>query len=132
MSRADEIAIAIRQLDSRDPNEVVKGLNLLLQVSFETENGSYHVRGLAGCLYLDAFPELALAIGSLLDVLNPIGEVVFRCYEDTTRRILHEWVDPNAVLRLDDFEEEEEDEWRVSLPGQLPGQEQLIKVRTSS
>lgn len=55
---------ATQQLDSEDPIQVVEGLNVLLRQTFEPIDSSN---------LIEKYPSLPLALGSLLESLNPIA-----------------------------------------------------------
>ena len=62
----EKVMLAISDLDSTDVNQVIRGLNILTQRSFEVD---------ANTLSLDAFPHVITALGDLLDVINPLCEL---------------------------------------------------------
>lgn len=60
-----KIIKAIKYIDGQDPSLVIKGLNTITQRTYELADSS--------SIQLEAFPELILSLGSLLDVVNPIA-----------------------------------------------------------
>lgn len=72
MSRSIDIETVtevVDNLNSTDPKLVVKGLNILSKKTFELADSN--------AFLIDNFPSLHLAIGSLLDVIDPAGLVAF-------------------------------------------------------
>jgi hypothetical protein len=65
MTWPEKIAMAIKDLDSSDIYYVLRGLNLLTVKSYDADPNS--------ALMIDAYPELVVALGSLLDAINPLG-----------------------------------------------------------
>jgi hypothetical protein len=66
---SEEIILATNRIESSDPSVVVQGLNVLTKKSFDALESSN--------LHFEFFPQLALSLGSLLEVVNPlIGAVL--------------------------------------------------------
>ncbi len=65
---SEEIALATNRIESSDPSIVVQGLNVLTKKSFDALESSN--------LHFEFFPQLALSLGSLLDVVNPLKGAV--------------------------------------------------------
>jgi hypothetical protein len=65
----DRIRKAVKQINSVDPRRVIKGLNALLVKSSEWDSNYV--------LQLEMYPDLIIALGSLLDTINPVGGMVF-------------------------------------------------------
>lgn len=59
---------AIKYLDSKDPAVVVKGLNVLTVRTYDMSD--------ANAVHLEAFPEMTLSLGCLLDALSPWSSYV--------------------------------------------------------
>lgn len=67
----DEIFGATAKIESSDPSVVIQGLNTLSKKSFEAlETNSVH---------FENYPQLAISLGSLLDVVDPLTSFVFFC-----------------------------------------------------
>ena len=66
----EKINEAIKEVESKDPGTVIKGLNTILMKSFESDTGV--------TLQIENYPELLNSLGSLLDVLNPLENLVFK------------------------------------------------------
>lgn len=67
----DEVNAATAKIESSDPSIVIQGLNTLTKKSFEAlESHSIH---------LENYPQLAISIGSLLDIVNPLTAYIFSC-----------------------------------------------------
>lgn len=87
----DEIFSATAKIESSDPSVVIQGLNALSKKSFEAlETNSVH---------FENYPQLAISLGSLLDVVSPLTSFLFSCGETT----------PLSEYNLG--------AWRVALPG---------------
>jgi hypothetical protein len=71
------LAVASKQLMSTDPTAVISGLNAVLTKSLDSDpNGTL--------LQLDSYPDLVLALGMLLETINPIGGMMF---DSTTTKV---------------------------------------------
>ena len=89
----EKMMIALKDLNSKDIESVVKSLNFLNQKSFEmTESQSINI---------EAYPQLVVSLIALLDVVNPISNSLFPC--DNFKQ------DKKNILT--------EDYWSLDLPG---------------
>lgn len=75
-SHLDKLKLATQYLDSNDPKTVTAGLNYLTQKSYESsaEWTAYST----AALQIDQYPPLLNSISSLLDVVNPLGNILFQ------------------------------------------------------
>lgn len=71
----EEILNATNRIESSDPTVVVQGLNILTKKSFEALEGHN--------IQFEHYPQLAVSLGSLLDVVNPLKDVVFESFHDS-------------------------------------------------
>lgn len=67
----DEITLAITKIESQEPSIVVQGLNILTKKSFDALE--------ANNVQFEHFPQLVVSLGSLLDVVNPLKDVIYGC-----------------------------------------------------
>lgn len=67
----DDVVQAIAKIESADPNAVVQGINVLTKKSFEALE--------ANSVHFENYPQLAISIGSLLDVINPLSGYIYSC-----------------------------------------------------
>ena len=70
---------AVKLIDSSDPSDIIHGLNLVTLKSFNRSTETCDIN-------LESCPYLLLSLGSLLDVVNPIGNILFMA--DTAPKIL--------------------------------------------
>lgn len=67
----DEMVAAMAKIESSDPSVVIQGMNTLSKKSFEAlETNSVH---------FENYPQLAISLGSLLEVVNPLTSFLFSC-----------------------------------------------------
>lgn len=67
----DDVVQAIAKIESSDPNVVIQGINVLTKKSFEAlEQNNVH---------FENYPQLAISIGSLLDIVDPISAYIYAC-----------------------------------------------------
>lgn len=67
----DDVVQAIGKIESADPNVVIQGINVLTKKSFEAlEQNNVH---------FENYPQLAISIGSLLDVVDPLSAYIYSC-----------------------------------------------------
>jgi hypothetical protein len=64
------INTAIKSLLSSDQNSIKQGLNYLMQLSLEGDNSR-------NILFVEKYPTLITALGSLLDTINPFTKLLF-------------------------------------------------------
>lgn len=64
------INAAIKSLLSSDQNIIKQGLNYLMQLSLEGDNSR-------NILFVEKYPTIMTALGSLLDVVNPFTKILF-------------------------------------------------------
>lgn len=65
----EEINTATAKIESSDPSIVIQGLNALTKKTFEAlETHSVH---------FENYPQLAISLGSLLSVVNPLAAYLF-------------------------------------------------------
>lgn len=67
----DDVIQAITKIESADPNVVIQGLNVLTKKSFEALE--------ANSVHFENYPQLALSIGSLLDIVCPLTAYIYSC-----------------------------------------------------
>ena len=114
-----KILESIKELGSKDPTVVLKGLNTLLMKSFESDIGI--------TLQIENYPDLLPALGTLLDVLNPLANILFLSDSASKQGYV------GSKRKIDDVSMENGDRnnsaniWTTSLP--CDGN-QLFKVRT--
>ena len=66
---SEDIAQAVLKIDCSEPSLVIQGLNVVTKKSFESlESNS---------LQLENFPQLAISLGCLLEVIDPLTSFVF-------------------------------------------------------
>jgi hypothetical protein len=70
----DRLQKVVPNLESNDPIKVSAALNYLTQKSLEVGGDS----AAPTSLQLDALPLLPIVIGSLLDTINPLGNILFQ------------------------------------------------------
>jgi hypothetical protein len=70
MVSSGHIKTAINSLLSCDQNSIKQGLNYLMQLSLEGDNSR-------NILYVDKYPTLITALGTLLDTINPFTKILF-------------------------------------------------------
>lgn len=70
----DKLQKVVSNLESNDPVKVSNALNYLTQKSMEVSGDSVA----PSSLQLDALPFLPTVIGSLLDTINPLGNILFQ------------------------------------------------------
>jgi hypothetical protein len=75
VKHAEDVAQATLKLESNEPSVVVQGLNVLTKKSFEAVETSN--------LQLENYPQLALSLGSLLEVVNPLKGLVLPADDGT-------------------------------------------------
>ena len=119
----DRINEATRELNSRDPGTVIKGLNTLLMKSFESDTGI--------TLQIENYPDLLTALGSLLDALNPIGNMLFHesiiDIDASVEVGIKRKIDSDdSYVRSSLRSDETENKWTSALPSDG---NQLFKVR---
>ena len=68
----EAISVALKGIDSNDVYDVVKGLNFLTKKSFDQGVGTEDQP-----IQLESHPLIVLSLGSLLDVLNPLKDLIF-------------------------------------------------------
>ena len=116
-----KIMDATKELNSNDPTVVIKGLNSLLMKSFESDIGI--------TLQIENYPDLTSALGSLLDALNPIANVLFS--DKNARKITDKMRESDMTgikRKLDGVHatgHNTDDRWNKSLPSEG---NQLFKV----
>eukprot|EP01038_Epipyxis_sp_PR26KG_P016280 gene16280-22177_t len=65
----DRIGYSIAQINSNNPIHVIDGLNFILQRSSESTTGNV--------LYIENYIQLPIALGNLLNTINPLGNILF-------------------------------------------------------
>lgn len=92
---------AIKNLDSNVVANVVKGLNFILQRSYEANDSanSYYVN-------IDNHPLLLLSLGKLLDAVNPMGRLLFNNISEDIYHKLY-------------FGQLSKEEWQLVLPNDI-------------
>lgn len=82
-SLVEKINNAVRDIISKDPSIVIRGLNFLTTKTYESTEPCD--------VQLEHFPMLALSLGNLLDTLNPLALVLFEENKDsdTSQSILN-------------------------------------------
>lgn len=73
-NQMDKLQKVVLSLESNDPVKVSNALNYLTQKSMEVSGDSVA----QSYLQLDALPFLPTVIGSLLDTINPLGNILFQ------------------------------------------------------
>lgn len=71
---------AVKYLDSKDPAVVVKGLNVLTVRTYDTTDSN--------AVHLEAFPEMTLSLGCLLDTLSPWASYVESSVKNSYENVL--------------------------------------------
>ena len=79
----EEINTATVKIESSDPSVVIQGLNVLTKKTFEAlETHSVH---------LENYPQLAISLGSLLGVINPLTAYLYSRSDATFDDSLETW-----------------------------------------
>jgi hypothetical protein len=104
------INTAIQALDSTNISEVIRGLNFLLQKTYDANE----ISSSSNVIYLEQFPKLLVALGNLLDVINPLGKLPFQRYLGNQERNYYSFLlgSNDAMLANNSMKE-----WSTELPG---------------
>lgn len=73
-TKVENIDHAIYLIDSSNINEVIRGLNYLLQKSYEANE----ISSSNNAVFIEHYPHLLPALGNLLDLVNPSGKLPFQ------------------------------------------------------
>lgn len=92
----EAIDIAVQDLYSPDPYVVIGGLNFFLKKSFDSSEFFP--------FYLNNNPEVWVALTSLLDIINPTGNIFFKSFSKNELEITDYY--PDFLI----------DEWKYNLP----------------
>lgn len=74
-----EVGSAINSLNSSEANTVMMGLSALLRPTATTND-------VITTIFFDIFPDLALSLGTLLDLLNPMSAAMFKHFTEQRLR----------------------------------------------
>jgi hypothetical protein len=104
------INTAIQSLDSTNISEVIRGLNFLLQKTYDANE----ISSSSNVIYLEQFPKLLMALGNLLEVINPLGKLPFKKYLGNQERNYYSFLlgSNDAMLANNSMKE-----WSTELPG---------------
>jgi hypothetical protein len=72
-AKVDNMNNAINLLDSTNVSEVIRGLNYILQKSFEANE----ITSSSNVIFIEQYPKLLPALSNLLEAINPIGKLIF-------------------------------------------------------
>lgn len=101
---------ALNSLESSNISEVIRGLNYILQKSFEANE----ISNTNNVIYIEQFPRLLLALGTLLDVINPLGKIPFQKYLGNEEQNYYSFLLGSTDSMLAN---NPANEWKTDLPG---------------
>lgn len=116
-TKIENINQAINLIEKTNINDVIRGLNYLLQKSYEANE----ITSGSTVIYIEQYPHLLTKLGNLLDVINPSGKLPFekslKSQEENYYSFLFGDVAVSSSSGNDSSSSSSNIEWSVELPG---------------
>ncbi len=111
-TKIENIHQAINLLDKTNINEVIRGLNYILQKSYEANE----ITSNTTVIYVEQYPHLLTKLGNLLDVVNPSGKLPFEKFLKSQEENYYSFLFGDASSSTG-ATNSASNEWSVEIPG---------------
>ena len=110
-SKVENINQAIQLINSTNINDVIRGLNYLLQKSYEANE----LNTSNNAVFVEQYPQLLTSLGNLLDVINPSGKLPFQQFLTNDENNYYSFLFGDLSSGSNEYSAT--NEWKTDIPG---------------